>query len=434
MELPFIVAFVGICAISAFRRPWAFALVLLMFPMEQVMQAHCPALRSGVAAQAVNYGVALSSLFACARMTLRGGGLVNWMNTVMLATIGLYLWSIITLLWSPGRTEGLETIGTQWPYFFLIILVSPLLIRDINDTGAALRAFLWIGLPLGFVIAFSPEFASKYGRIGFEIGMGYRSNPLAIGELGGGLLVIGATLRKGVIPVAGTIVRIVAVILGAMVAIKAGSRGQFFIAIVVAIVFIPVSAPLRNPVAFVSSVVGIGVVLAAASVLLSSELDGFAAKRFSSDEMLYGESSVSGRLSNFFILAEAYLRSPTAIFVGLGYSTFTTLPGGMGEPYSHVLFADALFELGIPGAVLMSTIIWVGCRSSYQLLKQSVDDPLRRAVLATVGALLAYQILLVNKQGSLWGTPILFPLLTIMLRVYLNEQTAHPEQSNAIET
>ena len=54
MELLFILAFVGLCVISAFRPPWAFALVLLMYPLEQVMQAHCPALRSGFAAQAVN--------------------------------------------------------------------------------------------------------------------------------------------------------------------------------------------------------------------------------------------------------------------------------------------------------------------------------------------------------------------------------------------
>lgn len=433
MELLFILAFVGLCVISAFRPPWAFALVLLMYPLEQVMQAHCPALRSGFAAQAVNYGVAFSSFFACIVTIAKGGGFVNWMNSAMLATIGLYLWSIITLLWSPGRTEVLETIGSQWPYFILIILIAPLLIRDIDEIGASLRAFLWIGLPLGFITAFSPEFASKYGRLGFDIGMGFRSNPLALGELGGGLLIVGATLRKGVMPVAGTIIRIIAVILGAMVAIKAGSRGQFFTAVAVAIAFIPVSAPLRNPVAFVSSVVGIGVVLAAASFFLSTELDGFAAKRFSSDEMLYGASSVSGRLSNFYVLAEAYLRSPTAIFVGLGYSTFTTLPGSMGEPYSHILFADSLFELGIPGAVLMSTIIWTGCRSTYQLSKRYAHDPLQRSVLATAGALVAYQVLLVNKQGSLWGIPILFPLLAVMLRIHLNDQTARPEQENAIE-
>lgn len=434
MELPFILAFVSICAIGSFRPPWAFALVLLMFPLEQAMQAHCPTLRgSGLGSQLVNYAVALTSIFACVRVVFKGSGFAHWINTVLVATIALYAWSVITLLWSPGRATGFEIIGSQWPYFSLIIVLAPLLISNVEELGTSLRATLWIGLPLGIIFLVSPEFTSVYGRIGFDVGIGNRSNSLAIGELGGTLLLIGATLRKGVLPVAGTIIRIAAVIVGAMVAIKAGSRGQFFIAVFVAVAFIPVSAPLRNFLAFISALIGIGVVLVAASVLLSTELEGFAAKRFSSEAMLYGDSSVLGRASNLYVLAVAYLQSPAAIFMGLGYNAFSTLPEGLGQPYSHILFADSLFELGIPGAILMSLIIWIGCRSMYQLLTSHADNPLERAVLATASALLVSQILLVNKQGALWGTPILFPLLAVMLRIKLNEANLGGNQPHARE-
>lgn len=431
MELPFILVFVGLCAVSAFRPPWAFAVVLLMFPLEQVMQAHCPMLRAGLGLQLVNYAVALTAILACVRVFIKGGRFTNSMNTAMLATIALYVWSAITLFWSPGRVTGFEVIGSALPYFFLIIVVAPLLVSDIDELTNSLRVTLWIALPLGVIFIVSPEFTSRYGRIGFEFGMGARSNALAIGELGGTLLLIGATLRSGILPVAGTAIRIAAVIIGALVAIKAGSRGQFFISVFVAVAFIPISAPLRNLSAFLSALIGIGVVIAAASVLLSTQLEGFAAQRFSSEAMLYGDSSVGGRASNLYVLAAAYLQSPVAIFIGLGYNAFSTLHEGLGDPYSHNLFADSLFELGIPGAILMSMVVWTGCRSMYQLLRFHAHNPLERAVLATASALLVAQILLVNKQGSLWGTPVLFPLAVVMVRIKLNEANSCFNQPDA---
>ena len=425
MELLFILAFISLCAISSFRPPWAFALVLLMFPLEQAMQAYCPTLRgNGLGSQVVNYAVALTSILACLRVIFKGGGFAHWMNTAMVATLALYVWSAITLVWSPGRETGFEIIGSQWPYFFLIIVLAPLLISDIDELGTSLRATLWIALPLGVIFIASPEFTSVYGRLGIDVA-GKRSNPLAIGELGGTLLLIGATLRRGILPVAGSVIRTVAVIVGAIVAIKAGSRGQFFISVVIAIAFIPVSAPLRNLSAFLSALIGISVVLVAASVLLSTQLEGFAAQRFSSEAMLYGDSSVLGRVSNLYVLAAAYFQSPVAIFIGLGYNALSTLPDGMGQPYSHSLFADSLCELGIPGAILMSLIVWTGFRSMYQLLRLHAHNPMERAVLATVSALFVAQILLVNKQGALWGTPVLFPLLVVMVRINLNQANSY---------
>ena len=433
MEPLFILAFVSLCAISTVRPPWAFALVLLMFPLEQAMQAHCPTLRgTGPGSQLVNYAVALTSALACLRVAFKGSGFAHWMNTAMVATIALYVWSAITLLWSPGLVTGFEIVGSQLPYFFLIIVLAPLLISDIDELTASLRATLWIALPLGVIFIVSPEFTSVYGRIGIDVA-GKRSNPLAIGELGGTLLLIGATLRKGILPVAGSVIRTVAVIVGAIVAIKAGSRGQFFISVVIAIAFIPVSARLRNLSAFLSALIGISVVIVAASVLLSTQLEGLAAKRFSAESMLYGDSSVVGRVSNFYVLAAAYFQSPVAIFIGLGYNAFSTLPEGVGEPYSHILFADALFELGIPGAILMSMIVWTGFRSMYHLLRSHANNPLERAVLATASALLVAQILLVNKQGALWGIPVLFPLLVVMVRIKLNDANSYLNQPETRE-
>jgi hypothetical protein len=426
MELIVMIALFSVCAISAFRPPWVFALIILLFPLKQVIQALCPTFITQLGAESVNYIVAITALAASAYTIIyKKEGLANWMNLAMIATIVLYVWSVITIIWSPGGKDGLGLVLGQLPYFFVIIIISPLLIRDINDLKASLQVLLWIGIFLALAFIFSPEFTSVDGRIALNLG-GYRSNTLAIGELGGLLILIGATLRKGVIPGIGIFIRMLAIVLGAVVAIKAGSRGQFFVGVLVSIIFIPISAPVRNLFNFVAAIFVIAFVLISASFLLSTQLEGFAAKRFSTEEILGGASSADSRLSNLYLLFAAYAANPLSIFIGLGCNAFSALPGAAGQPYSHILFADAVCELGIPGTIFMGLGFWLGYRSTYQLLKFYNWDLTKRCVLATMGALIVAQTLLVNKQGSLWGTPILFPLLIVMARVWLNEQDSEP--------
>ena len=434
MELLFISLFLGICAIGVFRAPWAFALVLLMFPVEQVIQASCPTFRvSALGPSGINFAVAFTALFASARMSLRDQKFANWMNLTMIATLALYAWSIITLTWSPGAEQGFSDVIAQFPYLLLIIVISPLLIKNTDDLNEALQASLWIGLLSGIIILAGSDFTTfNNSRIGFEIN-GKNSNPLALGELGGTLLIIGATLRKSIITGIGIYLRFAAVIIGFIIALKSGSRGQFFIAAIVSVTFIPISAPVRNLFGFLATTVLVGIVLLIASYLLSTQLEGYAAKRFSTEDLLYGNSSASSRLVNVYALFTACMRSPVSIGIGLGYNAFSTLPEGAIDQYSHNLFADAIFELGLPGALFMSTIVWTGCRSTYQLLSMYRTEPVKRCVIATMGALIASQILLISKQGSLWGTPVFFPMMIVMMRIWLNIKDSEPEQSDAVE-
>lgn len=432
MEFIITITFLIVCIISVFRPPWAFALVMLIFPLKQVIQALCPIVISKtMGPESVNYIVGITVVFACARITFyKNSPFANWMNYAMVATIALFAWSVISISWSPGIKDGLVLFGDRWPYFLLIIILSPLLINDIQDLNTSLRVSLYVGLLLALAFIFSSEFTSVYGRIALDLGSGYRSNSLSIGELGGTLLIFGATLRKGALPGIGIAFRLVAAVLGALLAIKAGTRGQFLAAVLVSIIFIPISAPVRNILNFVATIFTIGFVLVIASYLVSTQLEGFAAKRFSIEQILGGDSSAESRFTNLYVLFTAYLSNPISIFIGLGYNAFSALPGAAGQPYSHILFADAVCELGIPGVIFMLIAVGLGCRSTYQLINVHSQEPIKRCVLATFGALIASQILLVNKQGALWGTPILFPLLIIMVRVWLNEANTEIEESS----
>jgi hypothetical protein len=422
MQAAFLSAFAIACLLGVLRPAFAFVLVLLMHPLEQVLQAHCPILVStALGASAVNYAVGFTSILACTHLLIRRPGILRRAVSPSTACIlALLAWAAISLLWSPGRADGLEMLQENLPYVVLVVMLAPILLGDVNDLRTAHGGILLLGVILCAFVAFSPAFTSRYGRIGFAFAGGARSNPLAIGELGGTVLLVAATIR-GVhllgIPLLP--LRLLAVILGAIVAVKSGSRGQLAFSVVVAVAFVPIAAPIRNVGAFISSAVLVGVVAYAVDFMLTTELQGFDARRFSANELLYGDSSASGRLRNVIILFKEWASSPTALFIGLGYSAFSALPGSAFEMYSHVMFADALFELGIPGLALSAAALLLAARSGFGLFRTHRHQPAERASVAILCALLCYHILLVNKQGAIWGIPIYFAILGVMNRLWL---------------
>jgi hypothetical protein len=66
-----------------------------------------------------------------------------------------------------------------------------------------------------------------------------------------------------------------------------------------------------------------------------------------------------------------------------------------------VLFADVIFELGLPGVALMFGFLYFVIRDAFRLYIVALSAPLTRAAYAVLIALFSYQLLLVNRQGNL---------------------------------
>lgn len=424
-EFAFLAAFATCCVVCVVRPPLAFALVVLMFPIEQVVQAHAPRLiSSAIGIQAVNYGIGVTAALAAARVILtRPGGTARWMNMATVSALGMLVWAAITLLWSPGREQGIEAVIGNWPYLILLVIFAPLLLSDVDDLRTSVQALLVLGMVLCAVVVMSPEFTSKYGRLGYTIASGVRSNPLAIGELGGVVLLVAATIRGTtllgfpLLPL-----RIAAALLGVLVAIKSGSRGQLVFAVIVAVLCVPVATPIRNVGAFISSAIVIGVTLLVLDFVISNQLQSYEAQRFSGEAVLYGDSSAFGRLRNVTALAGEWIRNPVAIVLGLGYNSFSSMSFAAGQPYSHVMFADALFELGLPGFALLVAGLTASLTAGAGLWRVHASDRTTRAAVAVLIGLLAYQVLLVNKQGAIWGVPMFFTFEAVLTRLWLRER------------
>ena len=418
-------AFIVACIVGVKRPGFALALVVMMFATKQLLQSGNAWLANTQAGSVtINATVLVVAFLAIAK---RAAGTTDLhqtgvpINSAWVAAVLLFLWSIVTCVWSPAP-DAWQAVVTGLPYFLLMIVLAPALARVWEDIRDFQIGLLVIGIGTTGLILVSPDFSSKFGRLGVEIA-GVRSNPLALGEMGGMLLLAAVLLRK---PGGGwLLVRMIAALLGTVIAVRSGSRGQYLYAVAVAIICYPLAAPLKNVRLFVLTVMGI-VIFGTASLLVADYLisDPTEVKRFSLEAFLYGESSASGRFANVFAMYAAWSSDPLAPLIGLGYQAFATLSESIGQPYSHVLFADAIFELGLPGAVLLSVFLWQSVTSALYLLRLSRSDAVGRPLAALLVAWFAYQVLLVNKQGALWGASTMFTAGAIMaaLRSVSREQ------------
>lgn len=409
-----------LACIRAILSPgFALALVASMFTVKQLLQSSLPWLAtSSVGAVAVNATVLAAALAALTVRFTRGRRVRHdGINLAWLCTVLLYAWSVLTCAWTPSEGAW-DVIVAGLPYFVLLMLVAPRLVTDWAEVADFHRGLLLIGIPTALLILISPEFTTKYGRLGLEIGS-VRTNPLALGQFGGLMLIAAALYRRpGAVAL---VLRLLAMLLGAALAIRSGSRGQFLYAVIVAIALFPLAAPVRNVRVFFLTAVGVGIIAFASVQLVELLLENpLESKRFSFEEMLFGRSSAAGRFANVMVLYEAWLSEPLAPLLGLGYDAFQYYAGTAGEPYSHVIFADALFELGLPGAVLMTVFVASATRSGFRLIRETTESPERRLVGAMLVAWFAYEVLLANKQGSLWGTPAMFPAGIVLTQMVLS--------------
>jgi hypothetical protein len=410
MEPVALIAFAGLCLYACTRPAVALAVVTLMFPLEIVLQALSPMLRnSGLGLKAVNIAVGSTALLAVVGVVVKNPGRVSDLARPMpMVTYAMFAWSAVTLLWSPGAESGLESIVGQLPYLVVTLILAPLLLRSIDDYGDTVSASIVIVGGLCAIVVVSPEFVVKDSRLGFELGVATRSNPLALGEMGGLGIILGVLARNSTLGAWAVPLRLAAILLGAAVAIQSGSRGQFFYALAIALVFLPLAAPIANFKNFALTVGFVAFVVVGSYVLLGSLLFGVAEKRFSIEGLLYGSSSSQTRIENVLSLASAWAGRPFAWVAGLGFYAFNGLFADSGNIYSHVLFADMIFEEGIPGTLLFTAFVFMATRACFTLFNGVSQVAIPRSSAAVLIGLYAYQTLLVNKQGNLWGSTYYF--------------------------
>ncbi len=408
------IAFVAaLFAVSILRPAWAFAVVLSMFPLEIVIQSSVPYFVANT--WVFNVAVAMLAGVAIVRRILGGESPVaNLGTSALVACWSFFIWGCLSTLWAPPGADVARLVLTPLPYWIVFIVIAPMMLGRIEELRTVVNALLAVGVLTCLLIILSPQFDFVSGRLGIRLAGGDRTNPLAIGTMGGTLMIVGALTLFSTRSTLSIVYRGVAIVLGAGVAILSGSRGQVVFAALTILFCIPISYRLASPRGFLltslAGVVVCGGLLFAASRFIGSENED----RWRIDELATGGA---GRIDNVVELLTAYLESPGHWVQGLGYTAFGTLNSRSGDPYSHVMTVDALAEGGLVGAALLAWILVTGWKNGRTISAAVRELPAERSFVAVLIGLAIYYFLLANKQGSMLGTPILFGLLILMSRV-----------------
>lgn len=397
---------------ALFRPAIALALLFSMFPLEQLLQANVP------------FFVAHSSTFniLCGVMALvattlhwlrRPDTLVGAVNGVSLSTYGLFLFAAMSVLWTQNPAWAAETVRDGAPYAVVLLIFTPLLVNDIEGFRAFAKATLVLSLLIALQLLANPNLELYTARLVLEIDAAQKSNPLVIGTMGGVMMILAALLEFEK-SWRWTLIRYAGAFVGLGIGLLSGSRGQVLFAFVMALVFFPMSRKIADLRRFVGAA-GAGAALLVATYLgmrtfISADND----LRWSSDSLYYGGF---GRLENAVDLLAAWIKQPVYFLTGLGYFSFAAIPNRSGDGYSHVMMADALGELGVIGLTLYVLFYVLAVRAIIRVFRTYREFPDLRGTIAAMTAMLAFNFLLQNKQGTLFGIDATWVIAMMFARI-----------------
>ena len=418
MQLVAIFLFATLCIVGLASAPAALPLVIMMYPLEQLLQAAGGVFLSIPAL--ANITVAAVAGFAVLRMIAsQERPFLGYFNRALGVTLAIFAWSAASLLWTPSPEMGGQLISGGLPYFILFVLTAPLLALDVASLARIGRVLLLFGGAITAALVVNPEFRSWSGRQVFMLAGSVMSNPLTTGELGGTIVITAVLLRgDGLSPFMG-LVRLASFPLGLALALQSGSRGQLISAIIVCFLFYPVAKRVTTVLGFVGAFGATVIGYMAFSILAPIILTGYGATRWSTGNL---EGSVASRFQNVTDLLLAQFKAPLSWIVGLGYNAFSSVSDGAADGYSHNLSADILTELGIPMFALYVWMLVSVFRDGLWLFRRYQYRPADRSSVALLLALAAYQFLLMHKQGYLWGAGAYFMFAIIIARVRRREE------------
>lgn len=427
----FTIALLGmLCVAGLASAPWALALICLMYALEQSLQASSPIFLAMLSLAnfivAIAAGLSMGVSFARTDRPMQG-----YWNFALVGSLAIYCWSMLSLIWTPSFEAAWGMISWGIPYCIVFLVVAPLLLDGIASVGVFARAFLYGGSLVVLSIVINPEFVSFGGRMALQLEGKVRTNPLAIGELGGCLIIVAALLRQGPRQGILQVGRIAAFCLGAILALQSGSRGQLLFAVVIALLFYPLSKKLKSIATFFGTALGVVIIVPAVLFLASTVLQTEGLRRWDMDNI---DSGTVVRILNATDLLMAMASQPFSWIFGMGANAFSSLSSATAsEGYVHNITAETLAELGLPIFILFVAIIWKCGRDAIWLFRRFAASPVERASLSVLLALAAYQLLLANKQGNLWSnqTPFLYMILIARLQ---RRTAARDEEDRAIPT
>lgn len=345
--------------------------------------------------------------------------LVPWRSkgiSIFLWLLMAYTW--LSLLWSPVPEKAIKMWLTQGiPYYILLMVLLPYVLTNLHKTHNALRLTFWSIFAL---VAFF-VFGAKWDLRGLAItphltstGVLVRyTSPLSLGEFGSYLVVISGLIWTGNNGF-WRILRGAGIVLGLIIAVKSGSRGQFFASLIAIILCTPFTIPLKKLIT-PKTAIGLPVLLVALLVISSFVINNgseFNQSRFDGRDM---ESSTKVRIGLCTRLLTRAWAEPLPTIFGLGNSaSFHHEVAGF---YPHMIAVEILGEEGVLGFALFTGLLVCSGLVVVRLLTMNLPAQTASVCAVFIGILLL-QLVISCKQGSLITSPFLWSAFLLLERLY----------------
>lgn len=397
-DLLFITVVAGLFLIAARYPGAACGYVLAGNALEQCAQAFVPL--ANARDTLCNYLTAGTVLVGLAARLVQDRTALPRVRATSLWVLALLGYCYLTALWSIFPSTTMTALNGAAPYLVTFVGLAPLLIKSSEDLRHCLIALMFSSMAaLVLLLAFG-----EWGARGVVLpGKAYESNPLALAESAGCLLIVTAftPIRQRLSPAWRFALLGAAIAVAALVFLRTASRGQVLASLAATLAF---SMRQRGG-GWLVLTLGLGGLLAFA--LMPEEVARHA-QRWDPQQMR--DAIDVARIHEAERLLAVWSNSSTLHQVlGLGHATSQD-PRLLGN-YPHVVPAEVLGEEGIVGAILFAATVVIGAVAHFRGLARA--DASTRRVLAATAALLAFEFALIWKQGSLLGASPLLLLLTL---------------------
>ncbi|VAW62705.1 hypothetical protein MNBD_GAMMA11-232 [hydrothermal vent metagenome] len=404
--LIYILVIAAVLAVSYRRPAVAFSFMLCTFGFEQWLQSKD--VFFVVNSSLVNIVSGIVVLYALMIKVKKNGNIIKDYPTEAYLILLLYFYAFVSVLWSPVPEISSDNAFQLSPYILLMTVLSPLLINDKEDIYDALVFMILFGGGLSVLLLFFTEWG--YRTIVLAVtGFNVKTNPLAIANLAGYVLLASVLLNLKNKSKLWLLVRVFLLVISLAIAVKTGSRGQFLLMLIVSLVFLPVSRQINR----IKRLVPLLITVAFTLVIAYWAMSEFIGEDTRWD-MSRMENDVGGRYDAAFRLIERWYSSAGNLLFGLG-SSASYDPSIFGF-YTHIVPMEIIGELGAFGFLIYLSILYLTFKKSRISLKKIGDDMLKKGAFAALSGLVVFEFLLSFKQGSFLGSSIFFGLLVALAR------------------
>ncbi len=339
------------------------------------------------------------------------------------ATVAIYLLAFMSIAWSINQHESWVRFGEYFKTGFIFALLMPLVIHSKEDLRATLYCLLTLGSAICLLLLLNSNWSGR--MIVFQQGASIgakgmeRGNPLAIATLGGEVALAAALMNFKGAARFWQVMRFAIIGVGFALTVKASSRGQTFAFVLAGLAFLPFSRRFKSFNDFL--VVTLTVAFGAAIVMFTFDYIMKTSSSSLAPESRWDASGFirdfrEGRINTSIILLNRWIsEGPLRWVFGLGSSA--SFDESILKFYCHVVLFEVLAELGIIGFVILWLTPIYAAQNIKELWHYVKDDPEERGMIAAIGSIFLFEVILSFKQGSLLGSATCFGLAAVIGRV-----------------